>query len=135
MDTFLTDIYHAEMEKDASQDLRDFCSALPSSDLELMLGLRKVAVDGKTVPSLPDGQPLKKCDACSKAPAKKTGIPEMPEGKTASNIEQQVAVQEAIRTQTLQDADRAMRVKALQAKLAFACADAAGRVIARTRLI
>ena len=79
MDSFLSNLYRENMEKKAGVELKEFYDSLSVEQLEQVLGLTKVAVEGPTTPELPDGGPVKKyLDATEKAVAKKTTPPELP---------------------------------------------------------
>lgn len=52
MDDFLTKIYHEELEKNASSQQAELFQALGVTDLEDLLGLKKVAVSGPVLPDL-----------------------------------------------------------------------------------
>lgn len=89
MDTFLTDLYEQEVEKVASADYDRFLRSLSVDELEELAGLRKVAVDGKTEPSLPTGGSMKESGKCPACMPKKTTPPELPIGgekKAASKV-------------------------------------------------
>ena len=67
------------MEKMAGVELKEFYDSLSVEQLEQVLGLTKVAVEGDATPEIPDGSPVKKyLDATEKAVAKKTTPPELP---------------------------------------------------------
>ena len=69
MDSFLSDLYKENMEKQAGVELKEFYDSLSVEQLEQVLGLTKVAVGE---PELPDGGPVREyLDATEKAPAKK----------------------------------------------------------------
>ena len=79
MDSFLSDLYKENMEKMAGVELKEFYDSLSVEQLEQVLGLTKVAVEGDATPEIPDGSPVKKyLDAAEKAVAKKTTPPELP---------------------------------------------------------
>lgn len=79
MDSFLSDLYKENMEKQAGVELREFYDSLSVEQLEQVLGLTKVAVGGAAEPEIPDGSPVKKyLDAAEKAVAKKTTPAELP---------------------------------------------------------
>lgn len=63
MDNFLTKLFAEEQEKVASAELGQFMHQLSTDDLEDFLGIRKVAVEGKPEPSLPDSLPTGKLEA------------------------------------------------------------------------
>ena len=93
MDSFLSDLYKESMEKRAGAELKEFYDSCSIDQLEQILGITKVAVEGPTKPECPDGSPVGKyLDAKEKAPAKKTTPPEMPTAasstaKTAGEVE------------------------------------------------
>jgi len=67
------------MEKRAGVELKEFYDSLSVEQLEQVLGLTKVAVEGDAEPELPDDGPVKKyLDAPEKAVAKKTTPAELP---------------------------------------------------------
>jgi hypothetical protein len=66
------------MEKRAGVELKEFYDSLSVEQLEHVLGLTKVAVEGPKTPEIPDGGPVKCLDVAEKAPAKKTTPPELP---------------------------------------------------------
>jgi hypothetical protein len=78
MDKFLQSLYNEELTKKASTDFQAFLSSLPKSELEEALGIKKLAVDGHSTPSLPSGGPCKECDAKLQTRPKKEGPAEEP---------------------------------------------------------
>lgn len=78
MDTFLKDLFQEDLTKTAQADLKSLYKSMPSSELEAVLGLGKVAVAGPSAPFCPTGESCKACDADTKAIPKKATPPEMP---------------------------------------------------------
>lgn len=62
MDDFLTKLFREEQEKVASAELDQFMNQLPRGDLEEILGIAKLAVDGPQIPAMPDSVPPKKLE-------------------------------------------------------------------------
>jgi len=89
MDNFLTRLFAEEQEKVASAELGQFMGQLSTDELEDFLGIRKVAVEGKPEPSLPDSLPTGKLEALQQQKrdyvdqeheGKPKGVADQPEG-------------------------------------------------------
>jgi hypothetical protein len=91
MDSFLSDLYKENMEKQAGVELKEFYDSLSVEQLEQVLGLTKVAVGE---PELPDGGPVREyLDATEKAPAKKTTPPELPTESATPSVNNTAAIE------------------------------------------
>ena len=128
MDTFLTGLYHEEMEKGASSQMGEFMDSLPAGDLEQYLGLDKLAVGGSSNPPLPDSAQGAELDAKQKAVNEnccKEHLSSIP--KRSDGADPSVSFQSEGKQPT-ESPDEAKQVS----KQAMACADYVGRMFAKT---
>jgi len=130
MDTFLTGLYHEEMEKGASSQMGEFMDSLPAGDLEQYLGLDKLAVGGSSNPPLPDSAQGAELDAKQKAVNEnccKEHLSSIP--KRSDGADPSVSFQSEGKQPT-ESPDEAKQVS----KQAMACADYVGRMMAKEAL-
>lgn len=67
MDDFLKELYQEELQKTSSAELEGFMQTLDTNDLESVLGIRKLAVDGPSTAALPSPSAGSVLDADQKA--------------------------------------------------------------------
>lgn len=129
MDDFLTNLFHEDLEKNASVQAGEMMDNVPLSELEEYLGINKTAVAGPAAPPLPDPAQGAELNAKQKAVSdyvNKERLSSIADRSDGADVH--VSFQGEGTKQPEEHTDEALQVS----KQAMAYADHVGRVLAKT---